>query len=315
MQPFPGLTKGLADSKQLMRACMHIQQIMNLTDMTILIPFDESNLLPNIDLIIKKWSTITAPIYIEKLSPSGRPTGAIALLGSAFCVSRNNNYFLVTAAHVLKGLPDGLAITARIGERAVLLNNRPFLLSMEDDLAITMLHASWTTQFGIDRVRSIDLDDEKKGYTRLGTYISIGYPGSKNGINQRLNKFAINIHGTSFNEKLEKHESKPHIKKPVAFKFNKKTALNSNKGRANPPCFSGTSGGPILEIVGLTKFDDSISMSCRLEGVFLGWHKREKEIIGASGTALIALIDEVLDKMNESKTRTTLPSISISTHA
>ena len=266
--------------------------------MPILIPFDESNPLPNIDMIIEKWSAITAPIFIEKLSPSGKPTGTIDLLGSAFCVSRRENYFLVTAAHVLESLPNGLAITARIGEKAALLNKLPFVISTEDDIAVTMLHASWTTQFGIDRVRSIDLDDNKHGYSSLGTYISIGYPGSKNGINQRLNKLAINIHGTSFNEKLEKHDSSPHIKNPVAFRFNKKTALNSEKGRANPPCFSGTSGGPILEIVGIPRIDDSISISCRLEGIFLGWHKREKEVIGARSAALVALIDEILDEMD-----------------
>lgn len=266
--------------------------------MSIYLPFTEDNFLEHVDLVTKKWGQCTAPIYIEQISASGRSTGAVDLVGSSFFAVRKGKYFLVTAAHVFDGQDLKRVFTLNINGKGVLLNGLPFARCFEDDIAVAPLPEAWLSGVGIDRLMAISLDDvETPQYEPFGLWVSIGYPNSKNGLNPRLNQTVIYTHGTSFTERIEKPTAKSHIKNPVGFRFDKKHAIDTAMKSVNPPSFSGTSGGPVLEVLADVAIDGSFKWTCRLEGVFIGWHKREKEALAARVPPLKALIDGVISRL------------------
>lgn len=272
--------------------------------MPTLLPFDENSWLPTADALIAKWKECTAPIFVENLSPAGQPTGDAQLLGTGFFATSRQMSFLVTAAHVLKGLDPKRLLATNVKGQAVLLSGLPFLLCHENDLAITLLTQEWLANTGLPSINSIDLDEIWDGYESLEFWITVGYPGSKNGIFPRLRKHAINSHGTSFTEIIERPTASAHISNPLGFRFDKRKAVDSDNKRANPPSFSGTSGSPILQVIARVDPAGNVSLRCALKGVLLGWHKHEKEVIAGRVEALIDLIDEMLDLLDGKRLRT-----------
>lgn len=256
------------------------------------IPYNE-NWLQIADALIAKWKDCTAPIFVENLSPTGLPTGDALLLGTGFFVTYRQMAFLVTAAHVLKGLDPKRLLATNVKGHGILLGGIPFLFCHENDLAIAPLAQDWLANTGLQSINSIDLDEVWEGYESLEFWITVGYPGSKNGIFPRLGKHAINSHGTSFDEIIQKPTALAHISNPLGFRFDKKKAVDSVNRRANPPCFSGTSGIPILEVVGRADVAGNVSLRCTLKGVLLGWHKREKEVVAGRAEGVVSLINEL----------------------
>lgn len=257
------------------------------------IQFDEDNWLRIADALIAKWKECTAPIFVENLSPAGSSTGDALLLGTGFFVTCRQMTFLVTAAHVLKGLDPQRLLATSLKDQGVLLSGLPFVFCLDSDLAIAPLTRDWLANTGLSSINTIDLDEIRKGYESLEFWITVGYPGSKNGIFPKLRKHAINSHGTSFTEIIQKPTAGTHIPNPLGFRFDKKKAIDSANRRVNAPCFSGTSGSPILEVVSRVDPAGNISLRCELKGVLLGWHKKEKEVIAARVEGLTGLIKEV----------------------
>ena len=146
----------------------------------------------------------------------------------------------------------------------------------------------------MEDVPALPLDQGLGGEEPLGHWITMGYPATKNGINPKLAKFAINLHGTSFTEMIQAPVCKAHIRDPLAFRFDKKSAITVEHKRENPPSFSGTSGSPVLQIFCRVLRPDLVDLSCRLEGVFLGWHHKEREVIAGKVQGLVGLLDEFL---------------------
>lgn len=252
------------------------------------------NWLPIADALIAKWKECTTPIFVENRSPVGLPTGDAQLLGTGFFVTCRQMAFLVTAAHVLKGLDPKRLLGTNVKGKGILLSGLPFVFCHENDLAIAPLAQDWLAETGLPSLNSIDLDAIWGGYEPLELWITVGYPGSKNGIFPKLRKHAINSHGTSFTEIIQKPTARAHISNPLGFRFDKKKAVDSSNRRANPPCFSGTSGSPILEVIGRIDTAGNVSLRCTLKGVLLGWHKIEKEVIAGRSEGLMALIEELL---------------------
>lgn len=265
--------------------------------MTIYLPYSEDNFLEYVDEIIKKWGQCTAPLFIEQVSQSGKITGAADLIGSSFFAVRRGMYFLVTAAHVFDGQDPKRQFGVNVNGKGALLNGTPFVRCFVDDIAIAPLHEDWFIRAGIDRLKAVPLDDMKTSYSPIGLWVTMGYPGSKNGLNPRLNMTQIVTHGTSFTERIERPTAKSHIANPVGFRFDKKHVIDTRMKSTNPPSFSGTSGGPVFEVLADVDFDGSLRWKCRLEGVFIGWHKIEKEALAARVQPLKDLMDRVIDHM------------------
>ncbi|WP_115297987.1 hypothetical protein [Ectopseudomonas mendocina] len=255
---------------------------------------DNDNWLPIADALIAKWKECTAPIFVENLSPAGLPTGDAQLLGTGFFVTCRQMTFLVTAAHVIKGLDPKRLLATNVKNQGILLSGLPFVFCHENDLAIAPLAQDWLVNTGLPSLNSIVLDEVWEGYESLEFWITVGYPGSKNGIFPKLRKHAINSHGTSFTEIIQKPTARAHISNPLGFRFDKKKAVDSSNRRTNPPCFSGTSGSPILEVIGRVDTSGNVSLRCTLKGVLLGWHKKEKEVIAGRSEGLVDLIEELL---------------------
>ncbi len=258
------------------------------------IPFDEDNFLPAVDALIATWKDCTAPIFVQDISPVGLPTGNSLLLGTGFFATYRQVAFFVTAAHVLKGLDSKRLLGTHVKGQGILLSGLPFFLCHEHDLAIALLEPDWLDNTGLPSVHGVVLDEVWEGYDSLDRWITVGYPGSKNGIFPKLNRRAINTHGTSFDEIIQKPTARAHISNPLGFRFDKKKSVDSTNRRANPPCFSGTSGSPIWEVIARVDGSGNVSLRCRLQGVLLGWHKKEKEVIAARVEGLVSLIEELL---------------------
>ena len=67
-------------------------------------PVDESDWLRIVHEVIIDYGRVTTPIYINKPQKSGRASGEAFLLGTGFFITYQGMTFLVTAAHVIKGL-------------------------------------------------------------------------------------------------------------------------------------------------------------------------------------------------------------------
>lgn len=266
--------------------------------MSIYLPFTEDNFLEHVDDVIKKWGQCAAPLFIEQVSKSGKITGAADLIGSSFFAVRRGHYFLVSAAHVFEGQDPKRQFGLNTNGQGAVLNGMPIIRSIVDDIAVALLPQTWFIKAKIERVKFVPLDDLVTHYAPIGLWVAVGYPASKNGLNPRLNLTQIVTHGTSFTERIETPAAKSHIANAVAFRFDKKRAMDTNMKRANPPCFSGTSGGPIFEVLADVESDGTFRWKCRLEGVFLGWHNREKEAHAARVQPVKNLMDSIIEHMS-----------------
>lgn len=264
--------------------------------MPVLLPYTDNWLLI-VDHVNLNWGKCTAPIYVEGVSPAGSYTLDAVLLGTGFFVTYREVVFFVTAAHLFEGLDKKRTLAANVNGKAILLSGLPFFLNKENDLAVALLPRDWLAKTGLKSINLIDLNDEKEGFESMMSWIAIGYPGSKNGIYPKLRKHAINVYGASFFEIIEKPLSKTHNLNPIAFRFDKKKAVDSSSRRVNPPCFSGMSGSPVLEIFRRFDENDNPIIGCKLKGVFLGWHKSEKEAIAARLESVLELLDEFISEL------------------
>ncbi|WP_065260084.1 serine protease family protein [Pseudomonas bananamidigenes] len=267
--------------------------------MSIYLPFREDNFLEYVDEVIKKWGQCTAPLFIEQVSKSGKITGAADLIGSSFFAARRGHYFLVSAAHVFDDQNPLRKFGVNVNGKGALLNGIPIVRCKIDDIAVALLPEAWFSYAKIERLKAVPLDDSVTHYSPIGIWVAIGYPASKNGLNPRLNKTQIVTHGTSFTDRIERPSAKSHISNPVGFRFDKKRVINTKMEPANPPCFSGTSGGPVFEVLAAVDNHGSFRWKCHLEGVFLGWHNREKEAHAARVQPLKNLMDQIIDHVNK----------------
>jgi hypothetical protein len=246
---------------------------------------NEENILKDIDEMVEKWGEILIPIYTNKEFHDN----TAQLLGTAFLAEFKKDIFLVTAHHVIKEHSDK-PLTIIIGGRNVTLSKMIFSISEDYDIAISRLEKNWGDDNNIGKIKAIPLEDSKEHYKTLNRHFLLGFPTTKNTLNQRIGKISRNIQGTSFIEKIESPKSKTHIGNPLAFQFDKKNVIKTSGEKANPPKFNGNSGGPILELVSKNIQHNHKSIGCKLSGIFIGWHKEEKEVIATRPEALHALI-------------------------
>jgi hypothetical protein len=255
--------------------------------MTILQYADESNPFEIIDKVVTQWERIAVPLFIKDQHSAHKVLGC----GSGFVVDRHGASFLVTAHHVLHGLEDGEPLAANIAGTGVLLNGRPFAMSPEDDLVVMLIDSTWAKEQELAKVYSISLDPPDRSRTMLEQFILLGYPGAKNKLNSNANETTRHVVGYSSSQRIEHPKSTTHIRNPIAFGFDKKSAVNSSRERVDVGRFNGNSGGPVLEISGRLIDGDVLNLSVHVAGVFIGWDKHHKELICCRPDAITDLID------------------------
>ncbi|MDX8399597.1 MAG: hypothetical protein R8K20_05050 [Gallionellaceae bacterium] len=187
------------------------------------------NPLKIIDDIVNLWSVIIVPFYINDPNSSHK---AICL-GSGFNVEKYGATFLVTALHVLKELNNNEALAAKIGGKGILLNGRPFIKSDEDDIAVAFIDPNWAKSQGITKTSPLSLNCLGRTGISLNIFVLLGFPGSKNKINFNTNETARQLLSYSSTQRIEQPRCKTHIRNPVAFKFDKRSAINADGKRIN----------------------------------------------------------------------------------
>lgn len=156
----------------------------------------EYELLQHVDNSVKIWGDILVPIYTNKEFHDGQAF----LLGTGFLAEYGNEIFLVTAYHVLEEHYNKLLVIVVEG-KSICLSKMPFLISKENDLAVSHLRKDWMAGNGLVKVKAIPLENKKEDYLSKGRYFLIGFPGTKNTLNKRVGKNIKNIYGISFESK------------------------------------------------------------------------------------------------------------------
>lgn len=252
---------------------------------------ERANWLRIVDSVIVHGSKVTSPIYIQKVSPAGRRLDEAFLLGTGFFVYHRGLVFFMTAAHVFDGSDLSLPVSGSYKGKAFLFDGLAFSLCLENDIALAVMPQEHLDRYAIEVSEAVVFGSPPEGFSPLGHWVTMGYPVTRNGLNPKLAKLAINIHGTSFTERIEMPQAKAHIGNPVGFRFDKKTAIDTQLKRQNPPKFSGASGSPIFQMYGCYR-EGVLSVAIDFEGVLLGWHSKEREVIAARAEAVEHMIEE-----------------------
>lgn len=206
--------------------------------------------------------------------------------------------FFLTAAHVFDGADLSLPVSGSYKGKAFLFDGLAFSLCRDNDIALAVMPEEHLEKYAIEVSDTVVFGPPPHDFSPLGQWVTMGYPVTRNGLNPKLAKLAINVHGTSFLERIETPLAKAHIGNPVAFRFDKKTAIDTQLKRQNPPKFSGTSGSPIFQMYGCYR-DGAMSVAIGFEGVLLGWHSKEREVIAARAEAVEHMIEEFSSQLNK----------------
>lgn len=260
--------------------------------MSVLRYFNELRPLEIVDDIVSRWRKIVVPIYVKDPKSEHR----LISCGSGFVVEKNHMIFLVTVWHVVDAIPPGDTVVANIGGKGVLLNGLGFITSREDELAVAFLGPEWVQQQSLERISSISLEAPPSSWQTLDVFVLLGYPGSKNRLNMATEETDRRLHGYSSPRRIERPRSSTHFRDPIAFHFDKKSAINTDSQRTNVGLFSGNSGGPVLQVRARNDGYRTFKLSVDLAGIFVGWDKQHKELLCVRPSVLQRTIDEVLAK-------------------
>lgn len=255
--------------------------------------FNRNRPLEVVDNVVERWGKVVVPFFIKDPHSNHRIFG----YGSGFLVNYDNKVFLVTALHVLNGISNGEALLANINGSSVFINDLVFIKSDQYDIAVASIHNDWAKIQNIKSLFPLPLTDKTPEFVTSNTYVLLGYPGSKNKLNSNTKETTRHLVGYSSPERIEAPRSKTHVTNPIAFKFNKKDAFDSNENKINVGGFNGNSGGPVLEI--LIKKDTVNTISVSLAGVFIGWDKDCQELVCCRSNVVVSLIDELISKLND----------------
>ncbi len=251
---------------------------------------EKINWLRIVDSVIVRGGEVTSPIYIQRVSPAGKRLDEAFLLGTGFFVRHRGQVFFLTAAHVFDGADLTLPVSGSYKGKAFLFNGLPFSICRDNDIALAVLPQEHLEKYAIEVSDAVVFGPPPEGFLPLEHWVTMGYPVTRNGLNPKLAKMAINLNGTSFSERIEIPQAKAHIANPIGFRFDKKTAIDTQLKRQNPPKFSGTSGSPVFQIYGCYRAG-VLAVAIGFEGVLLGWHLKEREVIAARAEAVEQMIE------------------------
>lgn len=241
-----------------------------------------------IDSLAAKWAPAIVPIFMSDPKSSHKLSGR----GTGFIVERSDtSYWLITANHVLSDIPKGEVIIANISGSSILLNELEIHTRKDEDLAAILITNEIALQNGIHKLIPIPLKLSGEIWESTELNILMGYPGARNKLNLNIGKLNKTIISYTCCGPLKTCSAKTHIKNPVAFEFDKRSAINSNEEKTPVGLFNGNSGGPILQIY-IERNSHITNYNVALSGVFLGWDKSTREMFAAKTTSLQSFLGD-----------------------
>jgi hypothetical protein len=241
------------------------------------------------DIAIKQFPVVV-PLFIGDPNSKHRAL----LMGTAFLCRYEEKNFLVTARHVVTAIPEGIAVIGNFNGVAANLNGLIYLQSEADDLAVFYVSDRWLEIEGISPIKTLSVLKNGSLLQRTDEFILMGYPGTKNKLSTVEDSNTRNCLAITFTGRIQKVQATSHLRDPIAFHFDKKTAYDSTSHKINPPKFNGMSGGPVVEVLSSTSLTTGQVFTVSLVGIFTGWDKDTKEILCSQTDALVVLLEKFL---------------------
>lgn len=230
----------------------------------------------NIKIIEKIYSSCTkaiVPIFIKRENS----TSSMELWGTSFLVFFEEEYFLISARHVIISIKENHLI-AMFGKKALILEDILFNLNKENDCAVAKITEEFVAKnnINISDIGFYPIDNED-GINFLDRYLILGYPATKKNILiPNCGKVDRSIHCLSFYERKLHVESDTTVSSPIAFDYSLKGLVNERNEKVTLDKLNGLSGGPIIQLYA----NSTNHINAKAIGVFLEWHKTKKELIG-----------------------------------
>ncbi|EOG7766830.1 hypothetical protein ACLIOJ_004817, partial [Vibrio parahaemolyticus] len=172
--------------------------------------------------------------------------------GSGFTVLLANEIFLITAHHVIDEANERMdrfganGVISNIGGVGVDMSGLKFSGIKTEDVASAHLTRDWAESKNVTRVFPYNLNEDKSSLIRTGKFFVMGFPSSKNKLNERLNKKDRHIFAYSFENKKSKSEY-TEIEEHEAFVLDINDMVSTEGEKRRPPNFDGVSGSPVFE--------------------------------------------------------------------
>ncbi|MGL1696325.1 hypothetical protein ACSTH7_22940 [Vibrio parahaemolyticus] len=242
--------------------------------------FDVIELNSVVDGLVEQWQNIVAPFY------TNAPNSNVAYqsFGSGFTVLLANEIFLITAHHVIDEANERMdrfganGVISNIGGVGVDMSGLKFSGIKTEDVASAHLTRDWAESKNVTRVFPYNLNEDKSSLIRTGKFFVMGFPSSKNKLNERLNKKDRHIFAYSFENKKSKSEY-TEIEEHEAFVLDINDMVSTEGEKRRPPNFDGVSGSPIFEILCDLSDPSKIHFGVDLVGVFTEWRQKQNEIV------------------------------------
>lgn len=242
--------------------------------------FDVIDLNLVVDGLVDHWQDIVAPFYTN--APNSDVT--YQSFGSGFTVLLGREIFLVTAHHVIEQGNERIeryganGVFGNIGGVGFDMSGLKFSGIETEDVASAHLGRDWAETRNIKSVFPYNLNEDKSSLIRTGKFFVLGFPSSKNKLNERLNKKDRHIFAYSFENKKSK-SNHTKIEDHEAFVLDINDMISTEGEKRRPPNFDGVSGSPVFEILCDLSDSNKIHFGVDLAGVFTEWRQKENEIV------------------------------------
>ncbi|MDW6019908.1 hypothetical protein SBW85_19575 [Vibrio plantisponsor] len=233
-----------------------------------------------VDELVERWKGVVVPFYTN--APNSRVT--YQSIGSGFVVLLGNEIYLATAHHVIDEINERMdrsganGVISNICGTGCDLSGLKFEAIKSEDVAAAHLNREWADTKGIERVTPYNLNQDKSHLIRTEKYFVLGYPSSKNKLNEQLDKKDRHIFGYSFCAKKQQSEH-TEIEGHEAFILDVDDMYSTEGEKRRPPNLDGVSGSPVFEIMCDLSNPGKAHFAVDLIGVFVEWRMKANEIV------------------------------------
>lgn len=253
-----------------------------------------------IDQLAARWHTALVPFFGQETNgPMGSTKGVI--FGTGFFVMWKSSFVLVTAAHVLETAQNYPVVEINVNGHSVLLSKRPYKFFKDSDLAVTMFDFDELQQAGVSKIKVIPIATDRSGHEAMTRYFGMGFPATLNQLNTEYKKVDRTSLTFSLFPAPKGHTSKTLVPNPLLLEYDPlrmKPGVNRPKD-STPPDIHGVSGGPVFQLFAFDKLthsvageqDHGIHIGLDLVGILIEWRKDEKQLIAATTSDLIELLE------------------------
>lgn len=251
-----------------------------------------------IDEIIEKWGEVVIP-FIGHLRSSPRGVSRAEAFGSGFFVTYENLYVLVTAAHVIKKAHAYKHLALNICGKAVIIENKSFLVDEDSDLCIAFFFDFELAASGVERIKTADLFSEELGTAVNERYVGMGYPSSVNKLDSGYGKTKRTCLAFSVFRAPDEVLPPTRISTPLIFLYNEEEMIPgmNRPEKSNPPDLHGVSGGPLFRVYCRDTHNDDGSnyrVGLRLVGVLVERHLDHNCLVVTKRDRVVELIERTI---------------------